>query len=116
MRLRHSNPAKPASTDTTHKVCTLVLLVAASLIVRLQSAEASRPVPRMIVGCVVNGAFISHDGYHIRVWHPQHRPMDLSRFEGKEIRFSGSLNPGDNYIVKSDPEVTGPCRKKPRAR
>jgi hypothetical protein len=109
MRPCRPNPPKPAAAVITCKVFAVVLLAAASLAAWPQSAEASRPVRRTIVGCVLNGAFISHDGYHIRVWRSQHRRMDLSLFEGKEIRFSGVLSPGDNYVVQSDPEVIGPC-------
>ena len=79
-------------------------------------SNASRPVPRTIQGCVINGVFISHDGYRIRVWHARREPVDLSAYEGKEIRYFGSLLPADNYYVKTALTVIGPCLKVPMTR
>lgn len=80
---------------------------------------ASEPVPRVIEGCVTQGALISRDGYRIRVRWAGNRPMDLTRYEGMQVRFEGSLLPGDLYFVRAAPTVLGPCgniRRRPQAR
>ncbi|PLX38427.1 MAG: hypothetical protein C0606_09495 [Hyphomicrobiales bacterium] len=74
---------------------------------------ASAPVQRTITGCVIDGAFISHDGYRIRVYWPDRTPVDLGPYEGKTIRYDGSLLPGDHYFVRSEPVVLGVCRNPP---
>jgi hypothetical protein len=89
------------------------------------TAGASRPVPRTIQGCVINGILYSvrkdlvseRTGkrtvavYPIRVV-----DFDVTPFEGKKIRLRGSLSPGDRFTP--DPqtlEVLGPCDKKSKA-
>jgi hypothetical protein len=66
---------------------------------------ASRPVPKTITGCVVNGSLHSSNGYEIRV-----RNMDLVRYEGKRIKVSGNLLPGDNFHADKDSlKLLGEC-------
>lgn len=86
------------------------------------AASASRPVPRTLEGCVVNGTFFSvYKGastetgkrdiaYRIRV-----QNLDLSPYEGKKIRLQGRLSPGDRFTP--DPKtlkVLGPCDRASR--
>ncbi|MEI2734700.1 MAG: hypothetical protein V9G24_07715 [Rhodoblastus sp.] len=73
-------------------------------------ANASRPVPRTITGCVSGGVFTSENGYVIRAMGPEFQDYDLSRFEGRRIRVHGMLTPGDRFRVKSRPRDLGPCR------
>jgi len=73
-------------------------------------AVASKPVPRSIVGCVMNGTFVSSDGYDIRPSHPDGKPFDLLPFEGHAVTIKGGLLPGDILIVKGPPRDGGPCR------
>lgn len=92
------------------------ILLVAGLVFSASPAGASRPVLRTIQGCVINGVFISHDGYRIKVWHEWRKPVDLGPFEGREIRYVGSLLPADNYYVKTAPTIIGPCRSVPTSR
>ena len=76
----------------------------------LGAAHASRPVHKTITGCVVSGAFISDNGYTIRVRHAADRaPVDLTPYEGRKIRYTGSLLPGDVFFVRTEPTVIGRC-------
>lgn len=77
------------------------------------AALASRPVPKTIQGCVVGGAFISSNGYRIRVRDTAHAPVDLTPYEDMEIRYFGHLLPGDIYYVREAPAVLGPCPRVP---
>lgn len=84
--------------------CTLAAFSAAP-------ADASRAVRRTITGCVVAGTLVSDDGYRIRVTDSRSRePVDLARYEGRRIRWTGSLLPGDVYFVTAQPVVLGRCR------
>jgi len=75
-----------------------------------EMAYASQPVRRVMVGCVLNGTFINQNGYRIRVHNPQTRAaVDLSRYEGRRIRLSGNLLPGDLYYVDKAPTALGRC-------
>lgn len=88
-----------------------LLLASAVLAGAFVPAEASRPVRRTISGCVVDGTLVSDDGYRIRVTDSRtRRRVDLARFEGRRIRYTGSLLPGDVYFVQGRPAVLGPCR------
>lgn len=85
-------------------------------------ASASRPVPRTLEGCVINGAFFSvYKGastetgkrdiaYRIRV-----QNLDLSPYEGKKIRLQGRLSPGDRFTPEPKSlKVLGPCDRDSR--
>jgi hypothetical protein len=71
---------------------------------------ASQPVPRTIVGCVVDGAFISSDGYRIRPRDKDGRDVDLHALEGQRAILDGSLLPGDVMFLKTPPRASGPCK------
>lgn len=83
-----------------------VFMIAAGLV----PANASKPVPRTIAGCVFNGSFISSDGYHIRPRYADGREVDLRPFEGHALKISGDLLPGDAFILKGRPRNQGACR------
>jgi len=76
-------------------------------------ALASRPVPKTLQGCVIESTFISSNGYHIRVRDTARAPVDLTPYEGMEIRYFGHLLPGDIYYVRGAPAVLGPCPRVP---
>lgn len=75
-------------------------------------AVGSEAVPRTIVGCVVDGDFISSDGYHIHPRYADGREVDLLPFEGRKLTIAGDLLPGDLFIVKEPPRDSGPCEAK----
>jgi hypothetical protein len=87
------------------------LAIAAALaLVTLQPVSASAPVRKTMMGCVSIGAFRSEAGHIIKV---RTRPgvlADLSRWNGKRIRISGDLLPGDNFYLRAKPAVLGLCR------
>ncbi len=71
---------------------------------------ASRPVPKTITGCVINGSLHSSDGYEIRV-----RNHDLAPYEGKKIMVRGNLLPGDSFHADTESiKVLGNCGKRRR--
>jgi hypothetical protein len=72
-------------------------------------AHASRAVPKTIAGCVVNGGFISSDGYDIHPVNANGQPIDLQPLEGHAVTIDGDLLPGDLFIVKRPPEDSGRC-------
>jgi hypothetical protein len=98
-----------------------LLLLALSLALPFP-AQASRPVPRTLEGCVINGIFFSvYKGaktetgkrdlaYRIRV-----QNLDLSPYEGRKIRLSGYLLPGDRFTPSPHGlKVLGPCDRHSR--
>ncbi len=91
----------------------VLLAMAAGLCLPVQVSEASAPVKRVIEGCVLQGKFISRRGYHIKV-RAYGSAVDLSPYEGMEIRYSGKLLPGDRYNVQTAPQILGPCRIPPK--
>ena len=91
-------------------LATTAFSIAAVSLMSAQSAEASRPVRRVMIGCVINGTLINQNGYRLRVRNGRTRaPVDLSRYEGRQIRFNGSLLPGDIFYVNEAPAVLGRC-------
>jgi hypothetical protein len=71
---------------------------------------ASRPVPKTITGCVINGILHSSDGYEMGV-----RNLDLAPYEGKRIQVKGNLLPGDSFLAETESlKVLGNCVKKLR--
>lgn len=89
------------------------LLTAVALIVFIATpVEGSQPVQKVIIGCVINGALISNDGYYIRVWDQGKREeLRLDRYNGMRVRIRGQLLPGDNYFIQDAPRVLGRCTK-----
>ena len=75
-------------------------------------AAASGPVPAEITGCVTQGRLIGGRTPGARyVIRPERngQPLDLRRYEGRRLRFTGNLLPGDRYIVEKGPADLGPC-------
>lgn len=72
-------------------------------------ANASKPVPKTIIGCVFNGELVSSDGYEIRPRFRDGRTPDLKKLEGRGVSISGDLLPGDAFILSKPPRDTGPC-------
>ncbi|WP_162916257.1 hypothetical protein [Cohaesibacter haloalkalitolerans] len=91
----------------------VLLATGAGLCLPIEATKASAPVKRVIEGCVLQGKFISQRGYHIKV-RAHGRTVDLSPYEGMEIRYTGNLLPGDRYTVQTAPLILGPCRKPPK--
>ena len=96
--------------------CKLAYVLAAAIAVGAsyevatsQPALASLPVPKTYIGCVLNGVFKNEDGYVIRIRQPGGALMDLSQWEKKMLRISGSLLPGDNFYLSAAPVVVAPC-------
>ncbi len=79
-----------------------LLLAAVLALAGIGAAEASRPVPRTVTGCVIQGTFT--DGrYTYKVRTPGGQSLidtDLTRYEGMRIRIQGSLLPGDVLIQR----------------
>ena len=73
-------------------------------------ANASKPVPKTIIGCIFNGELVSSDGYEIRPRYADGRTVDLKKFEGRGVSISGDLLPGDAFILNKPPRATGPCK------
>ena len=75
----------------------------------IQSAQASRPVPKTYIGCVTKGVFTNESGYIIRIRHPGGQLMDLSPWQNKRLRITGSILPSDNFYLSAPPVVIGTC-------
>ena len=91
---------------------TSLALVVGAGAMSVAPAIASKPVARVIVGCVVNGAYVSSDGYRISPRYQDGRAVDLRSFEGRKVTIDGLLLPGDDFIVKKAPHGSGHCRTK----
>lgn len=83
-------------------------------------AWASRPVTVNIIGCVKHGALIpeqtdfgthvSPGGHRIRVTAPDGDAVNLAPYEGRRIRVTGNLLPGDRFITNPEMiRVVGGC-------
>jgi hypothetical protein len=81
-------------------------------------AQASRPVFRTVVGCVVHGTLYSirkqppqYTGPHQIIAYPLRvQNLILAPYEGKKISLGGYLSPGDRF--QPDPKtlkILGPC-------
>lgn len=95
--------------------CTLRVLVSAAMAMAALAAppaQASRPVPRTITGCVTNGVLTSDDGYRISPMQKNHQPMPLAAYNGKRISAAGELLPGDHFYPNQAWKVLGPCKKR----
>ena len=82
---------------------------AALILFAVAPANASKPVPKTIIGCVFNGELVSSDGYEIRPRYGDGRTPDLKKLEGRGVSISGDLLPGDAFILNKPPRDTGPC-------
>lgn len=89
-----------------------IVLAAAAGLFAASSADASRPVPRTVTGCVIHGTFT--DGqytYSVRSRSGARIvETDLKRWEGQRIRIRGSLLPGDILIETSIRVLSPNCR------
>ena len=92
------------------KIGWVAALAVVALAVTATSAVASRPVRRMIVGCVIDVTFFSEDGYVIRVFDRANAPVDLTRWRGRRLGVEGWLSPGDRFNLDGTPRVLGPCK------
>ncbi len=83
---------------------------------------ASMPVAVKITGCIVDGYLVSEEtdfgthkvnrNYKIKTVDSKLKPFKLSHPEGKKITASGSLLPGDTFIVKQRDIIShGLCYK-----
>lgn len=90
---------------TTIGVCAILAALAG-----IAPAVASKPVPKTIFGCVLNGSFVSSDGYEIHPRDVDGKAVDLGRLEGHQVAISGELLPGDAFILKKPPADSGPCK------
>jgi hypothetical protein len=87
-------------------VVVLVVLFAAAPFLMPRLAMGSAPVKRTLTGCVVDGRFFSVSvdrrtnkpvkAYPMRV----EQGPDLAPYEGKKLSMSGSLLPGDRFILE----------------
>lgn len=92
------------------RLCCAVCILAICCLAAADLSWASRPVPRTITGCVIEGILHSSDGYEIRT-----RDLSLEPYEGKRIQVRGSLLPGDIlYVEPGSVKVLGKCGGKSR--
>jgi hypothetical protein len=96
----------------------IILFVLLGCLLLPDWASGSRPVRAMMVGCVVEGLFISreitmetsqgvrtsHGSYFMRV-----RGIELKNYEGQTLRLAGFLYPGDLFFASEQKlEVLSP--------
>jgi hypothetical protein len=74
-----------------------------------QYAHASAPVRKTITGCVSGGVFRSDDGYVIELRRRSGGTIDVSRWQGRRLRVTGNLLPGDNLYLEGMPAILGRC-------
>ena len=88
------------------------LLVGALFLVSLSvgAADASKPIPWTMKGCVAAGVFYSIDDDSASVVKLMRKQLDLTKLDGKHIEVAGLLYPGD-YFTPGDaaPVVKGAC-------
>lgn len=83
----------------------LFLLIQALALLTPAKIEASMPVRKTLTGCVVGGRFFSimtdpQTGKPVKAYPIQiQQNFDIPSYEGKTISVSGSLLPGDRFIV-----------------
>jgi hypothetical protein len=71
---------------------------------------------RVIVGCVVNDAYVSSDGYRISPRYKDGRAVDLRPFEGRKVTIDGLLLPGDHFMREGHRRRRGAFRESLRVR
>jgi hypothetical protein len=111
-RLSHFVPAGGRAALMWRPV--LGLAVSAILLLSLSTcawnaARASAPVRAALTACVMDGALITVDGFLIHAFGEQHRPLDVSPYNGQKIELEGSIRPGDHFDATSLPKVLGSC-------
>lgn len=90
----------------------IIACLVALAVVAAGAAEASTLIPRRLVGCVASGVLISEDGRRMNLRrHGSNAPIDLSRYEGRRVRFNGLLSLSDYYFATSGPHRLGRCRE-----
>ncbi len=105
-------------------IVNIILILIISFIFSFQPnpSPASMPVAVKITGCVQNGNLIPEEtdfgthkvnrNYKIKTVDSKLKPFKLSHPEGKKITASGSLLPGDTFIVKQRDIIShGLCYK-----
>jgi len=88
-------------------ICLLAL--AAIGAASLGPASASLPMPKIYVGCVLDGAFRNADGYVIKIRTQSGKPINLVPLQNKKLRITGNLLPGDVFFLTAPPVIVGPC-------
>ena len=79
-------------------------MLRALIIIMLGSvAHASKPVKHTTSGCVVGGAYYGVDDDH--AYRYAVMKLDLEPFEGKAIKMTGWLSPGDRFELLKDGKV-----------
>ncbi len=90
----------------------VILLILVVLLVFPVIAQATYPVQRTLTGCVVDNTFYSiyldkdsGRAYRINL----SPPVDLKPYEGRPVRVTGWLSPGDRFSIKDKTsiEMTG---------
>jgi hypothetical protein len=86
----------------------MVKVLVALFVVALGSrAEASKPIPWTMKGCVTGGQFYSIDNDRGASAVKLMKPLDLSKLDGKFIEVAGLLHPGDYFTPGDAPPVIG---------
>jgi len=97
------------------KSALLMLILSAFMLTAPSPSPASRPVPRTLTGCVMNGVLYtvhkSHQkGVKPTVYRIKVHDFDLTHYEGSKIRLKGNLLPGDNFYPNPKTlKVMGAC-------
>jgi hypothetical protein len=86
----------------------IITLALMSCLVSPEWASGSRPVGAMIIGCVIEGLFISREttlntDHGLQTAYGSHfirvTGVDLKRYEGQTLRLTGSLSPGNHFVT-----------------
>lgn len=105
---RHAPRERPA-VEAIMRVPVLLLL-ALALSATSGAALASRPVRKVMTGCVMmTGEFFNQDGYRLRLVARDGAEVDLLPYRQKQLRLDGWLRPGDRYTLAAPPRVLGRC-------
>jgi hypothetical protein len=98
--------------------CLSIALVLLCVLVSSEPGYSSQPVRATIIGCVVEGLFISREStlytdhgprtssgsHYIRV-----SGIEVTRYEGQTLRLAGFLSPGDRFVTnEQNLEVLSP--------
>lgn len=82
------------------------VLVALFVVLLGSRAEASKPIPWTMKGCVTGGQFYSIDKDRGASLVRTMKPLDISKLDGKFIEVAGLLHPGDYFTPGDAPPVT----------
>lgn len=93
----------------------MVKVLVAILVLFASRAEASKPIPYTMKGCVTGGQFYSVDKDRASIVKTLNKPLDISKLDGKFIEVAGLLHPGD-YFTPGDapPVIKRDCTKDDR--